>query len=263
MLILSKLFIICFLIWSCNNVRTTKISDVKFNDVVLFATAHFNDSLACLANVEHIGYFDFQKLAVVDTEPSMRGADRSVWICEVDGSISTVTMSLQAASFRFKVVANSTHNYVVLYPSYKSYEVWNPVNGFILVFNDQCYFVPFEQYPLCVMQLDSALNVVQTVRSLRFRTDSLIYKTVIDYHDGNRIYSETFLELKERLAVNSTTTLDAMISLLKNGIVTGKQMELRVGLTPEDENLPLWMEGGHHEYDYDVIDNNIILPLQR
>jgi hypothetical protein len=69
--------------------------------------------------------------------------------------------------------------------------------------------------------------------------------------------------MKDKLVVDSTTTLDAVINFLKNGEVTGKQMVLRIGWTPENEELPLWMECGHHEYDYDAIDNKVMLPLQR
>lgn len=260
-LIVPRILAVCLITWSCNDVRKTRGPDVKFNDVVTFAASHFKDTLTCLADIEHHGFFDFEKLAVVDTVSSMSGGSFS--ICEVGGLVSTITTSLQTTRFRFKVVSNSIHNYTVLYPFYKGLEGWYPVDGFVLVFNNHSYFVPFERYPLCLMQLDSALNVVQTVRSLRFRTDSLIYKTIVNYRDRNRIYSETFLELNDRLAVDSTTTLNAIINLLENGAVTGRQMELRVGLTPEDEMLPLWLESAHHEYDYDAIDNEVILPLQR
>jgi hypothetical protein len=259
---IAHIFVIVLLILSCRNreekvLRTNEFSEITIGAVKAFARENFSDKTSTISFV-HYRDFDFGTMTPID-DPTM--AETSVNVAMMGRDVIEIQMASSTSSFRFTVAENKSNHYYIIYPFYRINGYWEPVNGFILVYDDHCYFMRYDDDPQYFMTLDSHLNALETFRSFKLQTDSLVYRTVVNYKPEGYLYSETFYELKQRYLVTDRSTLDALINFFKTAKFTERTMELRIGMRKEHQRNPLWIESGHEEFDYDAIPNEEYLPL--
>lgn len=175
--------------------------------------------------------------------------------------ISAIIQSSGFSTCKFHVIRNDKDHYIAMVPEFSltgGKELY--LGGIFLLYEGHWYFMTLQSYPIYVMQLDSNLNVVQTVRTLQFSRDKFYYKTRINYTKSGGLYSETFFNLSDTVVINEKTSLADVVRLVNSQSVGDGEMELRLGMAEVYERCPFWLVV-HPEYDYDVIKNKKILEL--
>jgi hypothetical protein len=119
------------------------------------------------------------------------------------------------------------------------------MRGFIMNYQNQFYFLSFDKDPFCVMQLDTHL---QTVATLRFCSDNLIYRTKLTYHNSN-VFSEIMYAPVERMIITNKTLYSDIVKLFKPDAGFKYEREMKIGWYEEWGDLPLWSDGGHHAFE--------------
>jgi len=170
--------------------------------------------------------------------------------------------TLKDSDFEFKFIDDSSVDYSIFFAErYYEDELNNEQNdavrGFILNYDDHCYFVSFDNSPLCIMELDSHLKVLKT---LRFCSNQLIYRTKVNYVNNVDLYSDSLYVPKGKFSINTETLFSDVVKQFDSEITFYFEREMKFGLIKDDMHLPLWILGGHHEYESQISPKEGKLP---
>lgn len=223
--------------------------DLKLSEVISFARKHIVEEPAKNNKSKIYPYFDFNLL-----RPSQKLSDifSSADVFYNNSKVQRVILAskFKDSDFDFYFVNDSIHGYTIffaeqIYDSEYENEQGDIANGFFLAYEGHCYFIGLEG-PLCIMQLDSDLKAIQT---LRFESNRLHYKTKVNYRDKCHLYSDTFYSPMQVFEITDETTIGDVVGIFSRADFEIYK-EIKIGWVREDDHLPLWIFGGHHEYDW-------------
>jgi hypothetical protein len=239
-------------------------TDLKLSDVVTFAKEHWTDSTPSNLVSKTFADFDFNRLKPIENSDN-KDYKITVFYNE-QKEIMKIYKSdrLPDSDFEFKFIFNRDLNYVIFFAKqFFSDEMQNeqngPVLGFFVLYNDHCYFISLGARPFCIMNLDSNLKVIST---LRFCSGELRYKTKIKYINSGHLYSDILYSAKNKMTIDKQTTLTDVLSQFDVNANFVYEREMKLGWVEDQDHLPLWIMGGLHEYDVQVAPVPNTLPRE-
>jgi hypothetical protein len=229
---------------------TEKVESLNLAQVRQYARSHFLDTIPEHSRVEIFSDFDFHNFEPLK-ESKNKEYKVTVYYNDENKIIKlTRASTLPDNDYEFRVIRNEKMHYLILYAEeFYEHSESEYIYSFFLVYKNECYFISFES-PLCVMQLDSHLRAMNT---LRFNTNRLAYRTMINYKDSIHLYSESFFKPVVDILINDSTTVDDVTRHFSDTEKFVFEKELVIGLLKEYDHLPLWRFEGHHEYDTQAI----------
>lgn len=255
---LVSIFVMVLLALGCKNDADSRASTGQDAQEKLTLSKVIHDAKASRsgaeghATVARFRKFDFAELTALD--PVKEGEGLDVFLNDRNEIIKVATSKgFSEESFEFQFLRNRKDNYTILLINYvNSGGTREDVNGFIVNVNHKSYFITYDDHPLCVMQLDAGLKVISTIRTLKFHSDSMYYKTNVNYDDDGMLNSETFYTAEHPLAINVSTLLQAVTAQFDSDLGYHLEMKLKLGIHEADKHLPLWLWNGHQEYDVEA-----------
>jgi hypothetical protein len=223
---------------------------LKVLEVISYAQSEWPGPDPQYTKKKEFGNFDFCNF--LPANDSISAVGKSSVFYNSNGEIVRIFNSSDVidSDIDFRVINNLKENYSILfakrfYESDLMNEQDDPVSGFILKYKDHCYFIGLNTDPLCIMELNNHLKVIKT---LRFCSGELIYGTKVNYVNGNHLYSDSLFVPNSKFTIDEKTLFSDMTKQFGIGSNFRFESELKLGLVKEEDNLPLWILGGRHEY---------------
>lgn len=247
------LFILVLLACKDNNHVSNNLDiQLKLKQVVEYASSHKSEFPDQFQRSAQFPSFDFSKLIPLENTSLDNRID--VFYNHKAEIAKIIVKSVNGNDkFEFNFIKNSIDNYTIIYISYVTNSgVREHVEGFIFNYKQSSYFITFNNDPFCVMTLDSNLQVISTLRTLKFYPDSLYFKTRVNYREGSLLDSETFYVPQSPLANSASTLVEDVVNQFSSNLGYDHEMELKLGIAEPDKYLPLWLWNGHQQYDIEV-----------
>jgi hypothetical protein len=224
------------------NIEKINIDSLKLSELQSFAWKEWTDTVDIdPTRFKFFNNFNFIQMREVDSA-------NSKYLLKVfynkENEITQIRKLFLGSKdvFDFRVIQNRKWNCTMLVAKYR-FEP-EPVTGFIIIYNNHCYFIGFHQDPFCIMELDSHLK---TLRTLRFCSNELIYQSKITYFQA-QVYSEIFSAPDKSFAISKETVLTEVLNQFNSNVEFKFEREIKIGWLPEWTDLELWFFAGMHDF---------------